>query len=87
MGRGIAVDKTGNIWMGNHDGLSRYNPVNNQYTVWRNEEGRSKVLYNNSIRTLLCDKDNNIWIGTGSGVNRYNAATGKLNLLTAASCR
>ncbi|MBX2920466.1 MAG: histidine kinase [Ferruginibacter sp.] len=81
MGRGIAVDKTGNIWMGNHDGLSRYNPVNNQYTVWRNEEGRNNVLYNNIIRTLLCDNDNNIWIGTGSGVNRYNAATGKIEFI------
>lgn len=81
MGRGVTVDKTGNIWLGNHDGLSRYNPSTNQYTVWRNDEDNKNVLYDNTIRSLLCDDNNNIWIGTGSGVNRYNSTTGKMEFI------
>ncbi len=81
VGRAMAMDKKGNIWMGNHDGLSRYNSATNQYTVWTNEKGKKELLYNTAIRSLLSDDEDNVWIGTTSGVNKYNAATGKIEFI------
>lgn len=79
--RGVTEDSMGNIWMGNHDGVSRYNPVTRQYTNWRNVEGKQPVIYNNVVRAMYCDAENNIWIGTASGVNRFNSKTGKMEFI------
>lgn len=83
MGRAITIDHDGNYWMGNHDGLSKYNPKTKQYTVWRNSSTQRNILYSNIIRSLCCDHENNIWIGTGSGVNKYLSATGKMEFISA----
>ncbi len=79
--RAVTEDKQGNIWMGNHDGVSRYNPLTGQYTTWRNTEGKQPVIYNNVVRSLHCDSDNNIWIGTASGVNRFHSQTRKMEFI------
>jgi streptogramin lyase len=81
--RAVAEDRQGNIWMGNHDGVSRYNPATKQYTHWRNDEGRVPVIYNNVVRAMYCDSENNIWIGTASGVNRYNQQTARMEFIPA----
>ncbi|MES2776840.1 MAG: two-component regulator propeller domain-containing protein [Bacteroidota bacterium] len=81
VGRAIAEDQQGDVWMGNHDGVTRYHPATNSYTVWRNEERKTPVLYNNVVRTMYCDGDNNIWIGTASGVNRFNSRSGTMEFI------
>lgn len=81
VGRAITEDKDGNLWMGNHDGVVRYDARNGQYITWRNEEGKSPVIYSNLVRSILCDDENNIWIGTGDGVNRYNNRTKKMEFI------
>lgn len=81
VGRAVTEDRFGNIWLGNHDGVSRYDPKTKQYTVWRNEEGKPPVIYNNVVRSLFCDAENNIWIGTASGVNRYNQEMQKMEFI------
>ncbi|MCU0388056.1 MAG: hypothetical protein MUE71_05570, partial [Chitinophagaceae bacterium] len=82
VGRGAAQDKNGLLWMGNHDGVSCYNPVTRTYREWTNKEDGKRIIYDNQVRTLLCDRENNIWIGTGSGVNRYNAETGEMEFIS-----
>jgi len=79
--RAVTEDKQGNIWMGNHDGVSRFNPLSGEYTIWRNTEGKAPVIYNNVVRAMYCDSENNIWIGTASGVNRYNYRTGIMEFI------
>lgn len=79
--RAVTEDKQGNIWMGNHDGVSRFNPLSGEYTIWRNTEGKAPVIYNNVVRAMYCDSENNIWIGTASGVNRYNPETGRMEFI------
>jgi ligand-binding sensor domain-containing protein len=81
--RAVTEDKQGNIWMGNHDGVSRYNPFTGQYTFWRNDVGKPPVIYNNVVRAIYCDNENNIWIGTASGVNRFNPQTGQMEFIPA----
>jgi ligand-binding sensor domain-containing protein len=80
--RAVTEDKYGNIWMGNHNGLSKYILSTGEYKIWRNENGKPPVLYSNIIRSLYCDDENNIWIGTGGGVNRYNSLTQKMNFIS-----
>jgi|GEM_PF-5020223 ligand-binding sensor domain-containing protein len=79
--RAITEDKTGNLWMGNHDGVTRYDPIAKKYTTWRNESGKKPALYNNVVRSIHCDDEDNIWIGTASGVNRYNARTRQMEFI------
>lgn len=79
--RGIAQDNKGNIWIGSHDGVVRYNIKEKSYDMWRNDEGQKPVIYSNLVRTLLCDDDNNIWIGTSAGVNRYNNKIKKMEFI------
>lgn len=81
VGRGVTADKKGNIWMGNKDGLSRYNPASGEYIIWRNEENKPPILYDNMVRSLYTDEEDNIWIGTAGGVNKYVAATGKIEFI------
>jgi ligand-binding sensor domain-containing protein len=81
VGRAVAEDKQGNIWMGNHAGVSRYNPSTLEYTLWHNEGNKLPVLYSNTVRSMYCDNENNIWIGTASGVNRYNQRTQKMEFI------
>ena len=79
--RGITQDIDGNIWIGSHDGVVRYNTKDKTYDIWRNDKGKKPVIYSNLVRTILCDDDNNIWIGTGAGVNRYNYKTKKMEFI------
>ena len=81
IGRAITEDKDGNLWMGNHDGVVRYNSVTNTYTTWRNDEKKEPLIYNNVVRSIACDNENNIWIGTASGVNRFNHVSGKMEFI------
>lgn len=75
VGRAVTSDNNGNLWFGNHDGVSSYNPKNGKYTIYRNDNTGKKVLYSNHVRSMYCDKENNVWIGTSDGVNRFNNTT------------
>lgn len=81
VGRAVTEDKQGNLWMGNHDGVTRYDMLTHTYTVWRNDENKKPLINNNVVRSVLCDDENNIWIGTASGVNFYNRATGEMEFV------
>ena len=81
VGRGVTEDKDGNLWMGNHDGVTKYDVKTGKYSIWRNEEGKTPVIYSNVVRTILCDDENNIWVGTASGVNKYNNLTKKMEFI------
>lgn len=79
--RGFSEDKEGNYWFTTGDGVTRFNTVTKQYTVWRNETGKAPALYYNSSRAVLAE-GNNVWIATGKGINRYDLAAHKMYFLT-----
>lgn len=43
--RGITQDSDGNIWIGSHDGVVRYNTKDKTYDIWRNDKGKKPVIY------------------------------------------
>ncbi len=81
VGRAITEDKQGNLWMANHDGVTKYNCSTGTYKIWRNDENKTPVIYNNMVRSIQRDSDNNIWIGTASGVNFYNHVSGMMEFI------
>lgn len=72
--KGILVDKSGNIWVGTHGGVYRYDPV-------ADSEGRKsfaffKELGKLNIAGIMEDKSGNIWFASSeNGVFRYDGKT------------
>lgn len=69
--KGILVDKSGNIWVGTHGGVYRYDPV-------ADSEGRKsfsffKELGKLNIAGIMEDRSGNIWFATSeNGVFRFD---------------
>lgn len=79
--KGILVDKSGNIWVGTHGGVYRYDPV-------ADSEGRKsfslfKELGTLNIAGIMEDKSGNMWFATsGNGVFRYTPSSGEIISIT-----
>jgi len=71
LARAMVEDKAGNLWFTTGNGISRYNPVTQKYTTWRNEPGKKDQIYFNSVRGITEDDKGRIWIATGRGINSY----------------
>ncbi|MBN2425685.1 MAG: hypothetical protein JXB44_11725 [Calditrichaceae bacterium] len=68
----IIQDRTGFIWFGTYDGLSRYDGYT--FKVFRKEANQPHSLSHNFIRTMLLDRKGQLWIGTlGGGISLYDA--------------
>jgi ligand-binding sensor domain-containing protein len=77
----ITQDKTGFIWFGTEDGLSRFDGYN--FKLYRHNPSDSNTLSNNSIWAILEDRQGNIWIGTKDGnVNIFNPISEKFDQIT-----
>lgn len=68
---GIAEDKNGNIWIGNDEGLNRFNEKTNDFDLFTTADG----LSNDHIYNIVCDKAGILWVGTTSGLNSIDPAT------------
>lgn len=60
----LAVDKKGNLWIGNKYGLYRYNISSKKIKYYRQTSGG---LSNNNVVSLCLDKEQNLWIATDGG--------------------
>jgi ligand-binding sensor domain-containing protein len=65
----IAEDSNGIIWFGTGNGLLSYNPTNNHFTVFQNNQYNSLSLVNNHVNVVFIDRDENVWAGTRNGVS------------------
>jgi ligand-binding sensor domain-containing protein len=61
----VVVDGDGIVWVGTEQGLSRFDPVLNDFTEFNDELPDEQVL------ALALDGDI-LWIGTGDGAARYD---------------
>ncbi len=65
-------DKSGNIWVGTMNGVSRYNGLN--FENFNKKDG----LAENRVTSSCTDKDGNIWFGHWSGgITKYDVKTKK----------
>lgn len=66
----IFQDKKGFIWIGNREGLLRYDGYELK-TYSHNEEDKN-TINNNIVRAIAQDHQNQLWVGTNKGLNLYN---------------
>jgi len=66
----ILQDRSGLMWFGTKDGLSRYDGYT--FKNFRHDKDDDGSIKNNFIRSLFQNDDAHIWIGTDVGVYIYN---------------
>lgn len=70
----IMQGSRGFLWIGTYDGLDRYDGYS--FKNFRNIEGDTTSLSDNSIRTIAEDENGDLWIGTWTGgVNKFDRET------------
>ena len=70
----IAMDSSGNIWIGSVDGLNLLNTLTYEFTHFKNKNNDKNSIIHNYIQSLYIDSKNRIWIGTQAGLSllKYN---------------
>jgi len=81
--RAAAMDEKGQYWLAFGGGVLQFDPVTTNNHFFTNLYGKKKLLYTNSIRSILYKPDS-IWIGTADGLNIYHPSNGKMDSLTEA---
>lgn len=82
----ILEDHSGNLWVGTHGGLIRFDRKTGNFTRYRHDPGDPTSLSNDQVRAMHVDRSGALWVGTGSatptetppgvgGLNRYDPAT------------
>ncbi|MEL7118237.1 MAG: two-component regulator propeller domain-containing protein [Bacteroidota bacterium] len=71
----ILEDHLGFIWIGNLNGLSRFDGQN--FLNYRNEAENLESINHNWVLALHEDKEYNLWVGTEIGLNKLDRKTGK----------
>ena len=62
----VFTDHRGLTWFGTEDGLSVWNPEENQLRIFHTEDG----LVNNRIQSITEDYAHQIWVSTSNGISR-----------------
>jgi len=68
-------DRTGFLWIGTADGLTRYD--GHEFVLHEFDPANPSSLPDNHVRSIMQDSRGTFWIGTGGGgLNRLDPATG-----------
>ncbi|WUR12380.1 diguanylate cyclase [[Empedobacter] haloabium] len=67
-------DRQGRIWAGTQNGLARYNPETNNFTVFRAELGPKN---RGIIKAIISDGKDGMWIASWGGLQHFDPASGK----------
>ncbi|MFC2103681.1 two-component regulator propeller domain-containing protein, partial [Bacteroidota bacterium] len=63
----ICEDKSGIIWLGTNNGLSRYVREDDNFINYKHDPADPKSLSNNEVYSVLVDNAGDLWIGTNGG--------------------
>ncbi|WP_323787494.1 two-component regulator propeller domain-containing protein [Psychroserpens sp.] len=69
-------DNSNTYWIGTENGLNRLQfdasgSDNPNFTWFKNEDGNSNSISNNTVLSLFEDADKTFWVGTLNGINKY----------------
>ena len=75
----IMEDKNGFIWVGTFNGLNKYNPVKDTFTIFKPVPGKYNGLSDSFInfKGLYQDSNDFIWVCTKNGLNKYDPGTNR----------
>ncbi len=71
---GITEDKNGIVWIGNDEGLNRYNEATDDFDLFTTADG----LSNDHIYSLAFDNAGMLWVGSPTGLNLFDPSTKKI---------
>lgn len=75
--RSLYWDDMDRLWIGGHNGVDCYDPVNESYRHFHHNPGNPDSLSNNNVRTIYQDGSGSLWFCTwGGGLDRYDPTTG-----------
>ncbi|NGF57933.1 hypothetical protein G5B00_15545 [Parapedobacter sp. SGR-10] len=75
----IFQDKKGFIWIGNREGLTRYDGY--EFVSYSHKEGDHNSLSHNLIRSITQDSTGMLWVGTSNGLNVFDPVTEKFTYI------
>jgi ligand-binding sensor domain-containing protein len=65
----IAIDRSGNKWLGTWGGLTKFDGVN--WTVFTTSNSE---LYDDNVNAIAIDRSGNKWVGTSGGLAKFDGA-------------
>lgn len=71
--KSINEDSYGNLWVGTHYGLNKFNKETEKFTRYTEQEG----LSNNFTYGVLVDQSDDIWVSTNYGISKYDVEKDK----------
>jgi ligand-binding sensor domain-containing protein/signal transduction histidine kinase len=74
----LLVDHQGILWVGTADGLNRFEPATQRFTVFRDETPTNS---GGQMESIVEDRDGNLWLGSlGSGLLKFDRKTQRLRV-------
>jgi ligand-binding sensor domain-containing protein/signal transduction histidine kinase len=72
----LLIDREGTMWIGTADGLNRFDPVTERFTIYRVEAAPNPA---GQMGSMVEDHEGNVWIGSeGSGLLKFDRKTQRL---------
>jgi len=73
----VAGDHLGEIWIGTHEGLDRFDRKTGTFVHYRHDEKDPASLSDSWVWPIFEDRTGTLWVGTvRGGLNRYDRGTG-----------
>lgn len=75
----IFQDVDGMFWIGSADGLVRFDPTHETFSIFQNYPDQPNSLSNNLIKSILADPvqpEKYLWVGTSGGLNKFDYRAG-----------
>lgn len=67
----ISSNKKDTLWIGTHNGVIRYNLLNENYRHYKYSVDGEGELSSNHVQSVFVDSTDRVWIGTSDGLNVY----------------
>ena len=77
----IYEDQQGRIWAGTQNGLARFNPESNNFTIFAPPGQPPKN--HKIIKNIISDGKNGMWVGSWGGLQHFDPASGKFTAVYA----
>lgn len=68
----ISSNKKDTLWIGTHNGVIRYNLLNESYRHFKQSDQEQSDLSSNYVQSVFVDSTDRVWIGTADGLNVYD---------------
>jgi signal transduction histidine kinase/streptogramin lyase len=72
----LLVDHAGTMWLATYNGLDRFDPRNESFVIYKQENKSDDEEYFN----LAEDKSGFLWMGSWGGLNRFDPETGQFTV-------